>query len=172
MKRWDRQLCFGLMFIIVAGAVMSVAADVQDYKKTPILSAHLSSVQNVKADENGARGKAAFYLSGNEKELHFRLDVSGIRDVTAAHIHLVANDGNGRVVATMFDITEIPPRGSCSDSAAEGSIKDKDLVGPLVGSPLAALLREMEGGHTYVIVHTKKYPMGHLRGQIADPSSF
>ena len=169
MKTRDKQVFRGLMSIVIAGAAMGAGADAREYNETPILAAYLSSVQNVKGDDAGARGKAVFYLSNEGEELHFRLDVSGIKDVTSAYIHMKSNDGDDRVVVTLCNITEIPPRGTCSDSEAEGIIKKEDLVGPLVGSSLAALLREMEGGHTYVTVHSKKYPLGHLRGPIAEP---
>ena len=42
-----------------------------------------------------------------------------------------------------------------------------DLVGPLAGSELLALLNEIAAGNVYVNLHTADFPAGELRGQLA-----
>jgi hypothetical protein len=49
---------------------------------------------------------------------------------------------------------------------ATGTITAADLVGPLAGQPLSALVDAMEAGETYVNVHTSQFPAGEIRGQI------
>ncbi len=78
---------------------------------------------------------------------------------------------NGPVVVVLFDSDDIRA-GRFNGSTAEGVITSDDLVGPLVGSSLDKLLREMGEGYTYVNVNTSEYPLGYIRGQIIDPYSF
>jgi len=49
---------------------------------------------------------------------------------------------------------------------AEGTITASDLVGPLAGQPLSALIEAMRAGNTYVNVHTVQFPAGEIAGQI------
>ena len=60
---------------------------------------------------------------------------------------------------------------------AKGTITEDDLVGPLAGADLDALLAQMRAGNTYVNVHTNDgdgtpnegpgdFPGGEIRGQI------
>jgi hypothetical protein len=48
----------------------------------------------------------------------------------------------------------------------EGTITASNLVGPLAGQPLSALLDAMRAGNTYVNVHTSANAGGEIRGQI------
>jgi hypothetical protein len=72
---------------------------------------------------------------------------------------------------TLFNLKEVPKKGSFDGTSSEGVIQENDLVGPLVGNQLSVLLKEMEEGNTYVVIRTEEYPSGHLRGKIVDPSS-
>jgi hypothetical protein len=48
----------------------------------------------------------------------------------------------------------------------EGTITTSNLVGPLAGQPLSALLDAMRAGNTYVNVHSSAHAGGEIRGQI------
>jgi hypothetical protein len=109
-----------------------------------------------------------FRLSRNGSELHYRLIVANIQNVTMTHIHLAPPGVNGPVVAWLYP--DGPPAelipGRSSGILATGVITAEDLVGPLAGATLADLLEEMRAGNTYVNVHTSQYPAGEIRGQI------
>lgn len=60
---------------------------------------------------------------------------------------------------------------------ATGTITAADLVGPLAGQPLSALIDAINAGNTYVNVHTNDgaaptntgpgdFPRGEVRGQV------
>lgn len=130
--------------------------------------AHLSGGEEVPAANTLAQGQAIFKLSADGSELHYKLIVANIENVLQAHIHVAPAGVNGPVVAWLYP--DGPPpvliEGRFSGVLAEGTITADDLVGPLAGQPLSALLDAMAAGNTYVNVHTSQYPGGEVRGQI------
>jgi hypothetical protein len=95
-------------------------------------------------------------------ELDYRLTVSNIENVVAAHIHIGNEGENGPVVAPLFS----DDSGVSEDGVlATGTITEDDLVGPLEGKSFSELRSMVEKG-AYVNVHTKEHPKGEIRGQI------
>lgn len=131
-------------------------------------STHLSGNEEVPPVETRAQGQAIFMLSKDGQELHYKLIAANIENIRQAHIHLAPEGENGPVVAWLYPSgpppTLIP--GRFSGVLAEGVITEADLVGPLAGQPLSALIDVMEAGNTYVNIHTTQYPAGEIRGQI------
>jgi hypothetical protein len=159
------------MLFIVGGIIMHAVFAAADITTAPILIADLSGSQELPDPDADARGSVLFYLSDDGEKLSFKLNVSNMKNVTAAYIQLAPEGRGGRVVATLFNLKEVPKMGRFDGTVSEGVIKANNLVGPLVGNPLSALLKEMGEGHTYVTVHTREHPRGHIRGKIVDPSS-
>jgi hypothetical protein len=88
--------------------------------------------------------------------------------VTQAHIHAGPPGENGPVVTWLFP--SAPPavliEGRSQGVLSAGVITEANLVGPLAGQPLAALIGLMESGNAYVNAHTQQNPSGEIRGQI------
>jgi len=126
--------------------------------------AHLSGGQEVPPAVTGGQGQAIFKLSPDGLSLSYKLIVANIADVTQSHIHLAPAGVNGPVVAFLFGF--VPGGVTVNGILAEGTITAANLVGPLAGQPLSALLEEMNNGGAYVNVHTLSYPGGEIRGQI------
>lgn len=104
-------------------------------------------------------------VSGRRRlRLRFRLRLFDIRRVTQAHIHLGRPGENGPVVAFLFG----PNRRGVTfiNGIITGTLRDSDLVGPLRGSTIRRLVREIERGNAYVNVHTRRFPDGEIRGQL------
>ena len=130
--------------------------------------APLSGAEEVPPVDTLARGQAVFQVAADGDSIDYRLMVANLENVTVAHIHLAPVGVNGPVVVWLYP--EGPPpeliEGRFSGVLATGTITEANLVGPLAGEDLDALVAEMTAGNTYVNVHTEQYPPGEIRGQI------
>ncbi|KCZ70398.1 CHRD domain-containing protein [Candidatus Methanoperedens nitroreducens] len=131
-------------------------------------AAHLLGNEEVPPVDTLAQGRATFRLNEDGTELSYRLNVSNIEDVSMAHIHLGAAGMNGPVVAWLYPGEPQPAviPGRFDGVLAEGTITADNLVGPLEGQSLKALMDVMRAGETYANVHTEQNPEGEVRGQI------
>lgn len=125
-------------------------------------SAHLNAEQEALGSLSCSKGKfCAQSCNGN---LSLVLSVSELRNVTAAHLHWGKPGVEGPIVVTLFQSQCPVP---CVDGVlVEGFVTDANLQGPLAGQSLCDLLNLMDAGFIYVNVHTTKYPLGAIRGQI------
>jgi hypothetical protein len=160
---------------VVATLALGLAAPSATAQPTTF-RAVLSGAEEVPARDTLGRGVATFRLSPDGTELEFRLVVANIENVVASHIHLGPAGVNGPVVAFLFG-PAAPGEGRLQGVIAEGTITAANLVGPLAGQPLSALISAIEAGNTYVNVHTNDgvpptdtgagdFPGGEIRGQI------
>jgi hypothetical protein len=132
-------------------------------------TAQLTGAQEVPPVKTAATGNATFKLSPDGKSMSYEVKVNQIIDITMAHIHLGQPGKNGAVVVWLFPVTGPPPAlkpGSYTGILADGTITAKNLVGPLKGKPLSALVKDLKSGSAYVNIHTKAHPEGEIRGQI------
>lgn len=135
---------------------------------------HLSGDEEVPPRDTRAPGQAIFHLEGDE--LSYKLIVANIRNVVAAHIHLAPAGTNGPIVAFLYG-NEPAGGGRIQGVIGEGVITESNLIGPLAGLRLSALIDEIEQGNAYVNVHTNDgqgapnsgpgdFPGGEIRGQL------
>jgi hypothetical protein len=130
---------------------------------------------------SGARGGAIFHLNASGDTLTYKLIVANIDNVFMAHIHLAAPGVNGPIVVWLYPSTAPVPgpvaQGRIDGVIAEGTITAANLVGPLAGAPLSALLDGLRSGNAYVNAHTNDgiaptntgpgdFPGGEMRGQV------
>ena len=113
------------------------------------------------------RARATFQLNRDGTKLFFRLEEAGLAtNITQSHIHEGAAGTNGPVVAFLFpnatSIGGVDPE----NFEVQGTITAAQLVGPLAGQPLSALVAQIRAGNTYVNIHTIANPAGACRGQI------
>ncbi len=125
---------------------------------------HLSGGAVVPPVKTTAKGAALFEAAMGGKELKYKLTVENLENVTAAHIHIARKGKNGPPVAPLFGGPK--KEGMYTGTLGEGTITDKDLVGPMGGKTVKDLIKALRAGELYVNVHTDKYPDGELRGQI------
>jgi hypothetical protein len=114
-------------------------------------------------------GEAVFRFDPSGDEVHFRLNVANIRNVTMAHIHVAMTPGgNGPPVVWLYP--DAPPPslvpGRTQGGLGSGSFSAGDLVGPLAGMTLEDLRSAIEEERAYVNVHAQANPGGEIRGTI------
>jgi hypothetical protein len=158
-----RLMVFGLTAVLmVGGATVVVASQQRNFH------GHLSAAQEVPTNDSRAQGQAIFRLSEDGTELHYRLIVANLDNVTQAHIHLAAAGANGPVVVWLYPAA--PPaqliEGTTNGNLAMGTITAANLVGPLVGGSLDDLVEHIRNGNAYVNVHTSQFPPGEIRAQL------
>lgn len=131
--------------------------------ETETFTAMLSGAEEVPPVTTDATGIASFNVTGSES-IDYRVNVTGMDKVTAAHIHSGATGENGEVVVTLFKADS--PTGPISGNLANGTITASSLEGQMQGTAVSDLVKAMERGETYVNVHTEANPNGEIRGQI------
>jgi hypothetical protein len=157
----------------------SVNADGGDFG-TPLAAAEEVMPAGV-VNESNARGSAIFRLNAAGDRLTYRLIVANIENAFMAHIHREAFGVNGPIVVWLYPSTTAVAgpvgQGRIDGVIAEGTITAANLVGPLAGQPLSALIAAINAGNAYVNVHTNDgvaptntgsgdFPGGEIRGQV------
>lgn len=173
--RMKRILAGGLLAVSAAGCS---GADRTPYGAeglvAPVFSqgdpsgTHMHGSEETPPRPSRAQGQLLLSLSPDGTELHYKVLVAGIDDVTMAHIHLAPPGVPGPAVAWLYP--PAPPAqlipGRSQGLLAKGVITDADVVGPLAGQGVAGLLAAIEAGNAYANVHTSLYPPGEIRGQV------
>lgn len=142
----------------------------------------LSGREEVPVRNTRARGNAIFQLNAEGTALSYKLIVANIENAFMGHIHIAPAGSNGPIAVWLFPSTTpgvtLPlGNGRLDGVVAEGTITAADLIGPLLGQPLSALVDEIQSGNAYVNVHTNDgvdppntgpgdFPGGEIRGQI------
>ena len=163
MRRLVRSACIGALLLGVLAPATSIAHPVEERTK---FEATLTGAEEVPPVTTEGSGFAKLQLVEDGTEVQFLVVVKRLTDVVQAHIHLGPVGVNGPVVAFLLHPGETPP-GRSSGVLARGTFTEADLIGPLLGQPLSALVAEMTAGNTYVNVHTVAFPGGEIRGQVA-----
>ncbi|MCL4558979.1 MAG: CHRD domain-containing protein [Deltaproteobacteria bacterium] len=152
--------------LAVATFVLASTAGARSLRFTAYLSGKNIVPQKV---DTKATGKVVFSLSSDGKGLSYRLMVRNIDNVTMAHIHMESADRNGPPVAWLYPRKGMAPMekaGRFNGTLAKGTITANELIGPLSGKPLGALIDGIRSGKMYVVVHTTQHPDGEIRGLI------
>ena len=151
------------------GTESAEPGSVSAYQKRTF-TAHLSGANEVPAVDLKGAGEAIFNLSEDGTQLHYKLIVANINNVTQSHIHCGVAGANGPVVVFLF---RLPAGVTQNGVLAEGTITSANII-PRGASAACMgglatfenLLERMRNGGAYVNVHTLAYPGGEIRGQV------
>ena len=114
--------------------------------------ADLDGANEVPPVISAASGTGWFFLHPMTNELFYYIDVAGIANITAAHIHSGAVGANGPVLRTLWN----------------GAPPVFDPGNPITGRALlgAAEIAALNADGIYLNVHTAANPGGEIRGQL------
>ena len=117
-----------------------------------LFGAGLNGDNEVPPNGSAGTGRAVLALSDDATVLYWRVMVSELEHITAAHIHLGLPGEVGPPVITLF----------------AGSPPPFDDENPISGSAMVsdANIFDMLAGRHYVNVHTSHLPNGEIRGQV------
>lgn len=158
--------------VLAAGLLVASLASATDGKK------------NLKADELtgyqenpdvSSTGTGSFHatIDDDAQTITYELSYSAIEggDALFAHIHFGKRAVNGGVSAFLCGGGD-KPACPATDGTVSGVIDAADIIGP-AGQGIEAgsfdeLVAAMRAGHTYVNVHSPRWPGGEIRAQIND----
>ena len=137
-------------------------------------SAALSGNDEVPPTESNSTGTAKFQVTennDNESQVSYWVNITGIKEVNAAHIHNGTTGENGDIVATLSNGISAEGDDRPPQIGFAGNITSNELQGPLEDKEISDLVGLMSDTNAYVNVHTDKYPDGAIRGQITGTSA-
>jgi hypothetical protein len=159
------------VLIATVALVLLLSAVAAPSNATRVFSSHLSGDEEVPSVITLAQGQVVLMVSKDATMIHYILIAANIENAFMAHIHIAPAGVNGAIVVWLYGSPPAGPDedlipGRFSGVLAKGTFTAADLVGPLAGQPLSALISEIEAGNAYVNVHTIQFPGGEIRGQI------
>jgi hypothetical protein len=115
-------------------------------------------------------GRGSFRLTINGSSISYRLTYSRLENPAAqAHIHFGDRDVAGGVIAFLCGGGG-KPACPATGGTVTGTITAANVVGPndqgIEPGSFAELVRAIRASHTYVNVHTSRFPAGEIRGEI------
>ena len=160
-----------LSIIAILAAILSIAAISLSFgsieaQEGETFSASLSGNDEVPPTQSTATGLAKFQTDENGTQVSYWLNITGLSEITGAHIHNGSAGQNGDVVVTLSG-PESAQNAQNPVISLKGNITNDKLQGPLAGKELSELVSLMSDGIVYVNVHTGEFQNGAVRGQIA-----
>jgi len=121
-----------------------------------------------KPADTEANGSVIFYLDESQQELTYKVLVEKIQDAYMAHLHIGASHKEGQIAVWLYPVREDEKEnrtieGEFNGTLADGVIRPENLKNDITFEELVESLRN---GNAYVNVHTEKFVMGAIRGQV------
>jgi len=136
------------LILPIALTVLSASVFAAPASAHRVFVTHLTGDKEVPSVDTLAQGQAVFMISHDETMIRFVLIAANIKNVLMSHIHMAPKDENGPIVVWLYP--SMPPPvlipGRFNGVLAMGTITSANLVGPLAGQPLSALISAMEAG--------------------------
>lgn len=159
-----------LSIAIILATIMSISAiagslGLLQAQEGETFSASLSGNEEIPATESSATGWARFQTNDNGTQVAYSVNLTGLNEITGAHIHNGSAGQNGDIVVSLSG-QQAAENNNNATISLKGNITQDDLQGPLEGKEFSELVSLMSDGTVYVNVHTAEFPNGEIRGQI------
>lgn len=163
----SRRLLLGTILALAISMSILASPSIVDqiYAAKYPYKAPLSGQNEVPPVESSATGEAEFKIPG-DGTIGYKINVTGISNASAAHIHQGKAGENGDVVTDLLHTPTSKDKDTAYGMIFRGNITESSLKGPMQGKSIQDLIAAMDSGETYVNVHTSEHPDGEIRGQI------
>jgi len=159
-----------LGIVIALSAFVTISLTDQVFAAKYPYKAQLSGQNEEPPVESSATGEAEFTVPANET-MKYRVNITGLSNASAAHIHAGPEGQNGDIVADLLNTPTSKVKDTAYGMIFRGNLSDSSLKGPMEGKTLDDLAAAMDSGETYVNVHTAEHPDGEIRGQLSNTDS-
>ena len=171
----NKQVKYAGLITVILGLAAASYATAQGGSRGPRhVRADLNGYQEVNSISTTGEGRFTASIDDENQLITYELSYSGLEGTTtnASHIHFAQRSVNGAIHAFLCGGGDKPP---CP--ATEGTVTDViDAADILASNPdrgieagaFEEFVQAIRAGHTYVNVHTNKWPGGEIRGQIHD----
>jgi hypothetical protein len=154
-----------LSLVVSLSVLLTLSIVDQAYAQKRIYEAPLSGQNEVPPVQSNATGLAELTAPFNDT-VKYRVNITGIFNPTAAHIHVAQAGQNGEIVADLFNTPTSKDDDTPTGIIFRGNFTNSSLKGPMQGKTLEDLASAMDSGQIYVNIHTMAHPDGEIRGQI------
>jgi hypothetical protein len=158
--------------VLAAGLLVASLASATDGKKN-VKSDELTGYQENPDVSSTGTGSFTATIDDDAQTIAYELSYSAIEGGNAlfAHIHFGKRAVNGGVSAFLCGGGD-KPACPATDGTVTGVIDAADIVGPagqgIEPGSFDELVAAIRAGHTYVNVHSPRWPGGEIRAQIND----
>ena len=166
------RLWVAVVTMLMIVAIVAVTPHAQAGKKH--VKATLNGLQEDPSVSTPASGTFEATIDDDARLIDFEFRYQGLEGGTSlfAHIHFGSSDHNGGVAAFLCGGSTKPTPCPDIQGVVTGTIGPADVVGPNAQGiePMAwgELVDAIRAGHTYVNIHTSRWPTGEIRGQVND----
>ncbi len=159
-----------LSIVIILATIISISAaagslDLLQAQEGETFSATLSGNEEIPPTQSSATGWARFQTNDNGTQVAYSVNLTGLNEITGAHIHNGSAGQNGDIVISLSG-QQAAENGNNATISLKGNISQDSLQGPLEGKEFSELVSLMSDGTVYVNVHTAEFQNGEIRGQI------
>ena len=155
-------LTFGTIASVLGFADLTGTSTSAFAQQGKFFDAKLTGKNEVPPKDTNATGIVEFTITG-ANSMSYKVSVTNMEKVTAAHIHKGKVGENGPVIVTLFKTGS--PSATTNGTLSQGNITSAKLEGPLAGKQLSDLINLLNNREAYVNVHTQANPNGEIRGQ-------
>ncbi len=135
----------------------------------------LTGEQQLPPVTTDALGYVGLKFQDDRTRLVYIVNVEHIGKVTAVNLYQLDKAQNGTIVLDLLHspreltkevdkVVDKTPEGKTKGTVSMGGATSDDLQGRLKGKSLSDLHESMVNGSVYVIIHTKDFPNGEIRG--------
>jgi hypothetical protein len=165
MSQQKKLPIIAIIAAIISISAISMSLNSIQAQEGETFSAILSGNDEVPPTQSPATGSAKFQTNENGTQVSYWINITGLNEITGAHVHNGSAGQNGEVVVTLSG-PESTQNAESAVISLTGNITNDKLQGPLAGNELSELVGLMSDGIVYVNVHTGEFKDGAIRGQI------